>query len=69
MLFDFKDIKDVYSYNFSTFLIKNDGTLWATGSNEYSRLGLGQVDTYYAFRLEQTMPNAKHIECGAYHIL
>ena len=41
MLFDYKDVKDIYTHNDNTFLVKNDGTLWATGYNEFGQLGLG----------------------------
>ena len=71
MLFDFKDIKDVYSYMFTTFLVKNDGTLWSCGYNEYGQLGLGQtdMDKYTTFTQVPNMNNIKKIlinDCWVY---
>ena len=47
------DVKDIVcggsgSYG-HTFMIKNDGTLWATGFNTYRAIGTGDTSTKYVF--------------------
>lgn len=38
-----KDITRIICGYFHTFLIKQDGTVWATGYNGYGQLGLGDT--------------------------
>ena len=35
------DIKQIYCGDYHTFILKNDGTLWGCGKNDYGQLGLG----------------------------
>ena len=45
------------------FLLKNDGTVWATGNNGYGQLGLG--DTNNSTRFQQVnITDVKQIACG-----
>ena len=43
------DTKEIICCSGNTFIIKNDGTLWATGSNSYGQLGLGTSSSVSSF--------------------
>ena len=62
------DIKSVYCGYYHTFILKNDGTLWGCGHNEYGQLGLG--DNINRTTFTQVTTNAddiKSVYCGYYH--
>ena len=62
------DVKEVHCGHESTFTIKNNGSLWATGNNAYGQLGLG--NTSHKSTFTQVTVNAsdiKQIACGSYH--
>ena len=64
------DIKEIYCGRSSTFILKNDGTLWSCGFNDYGPLGLG--DTGYKTTFTQVTTNAdnvKEVYCGFYHTI
>ena len=46
-----------------TFLLKTDGTVWATGNNGYGQLGLGDVVNKTQF-YEVNISDVKQIACG-----
>merc|ERR1712222_215342 len=48
-------VKDVCTGEYTTFVIKKDGSLWATGLNNYGQLGDGTVTTagYSSLALKQ----------------
>ena len=43
------DIKSVYCGGFHIFILKNNGTLWGCGRNDYGQLGLGDTNHRYTF--------------------
>ena len=43
------NVKEIYCGNGYTFILKNDGTLWSTGYNDYGRLGLGDTTSRTTF--------------------
>ena len=64
------DIKEIYCGRNSTFILKNDGTLWSTGYNEHGQLGLG--DTTYRATFTQVIANVddiKSVYCGYCHTI
>ena len=64
------NIKSVYCGGDHAFILKNDGTLWACGDNQYGQLGLG--DTTYRTTFTQvttSTDNIKLICCGSGHTL
>ena len=54
------DIKEVYCGWDHTLILKNDGTLWSCGRNEYGQLGLG--DTNYRTTFTQITTNADNVK-------
>ena len=64
------DIKSVCCGFYQTFILKNDGTLWGCGRNNYGQLGLG--DGYERTTFTEITTNAddvKLVDCGKYHTL
>ena len=62
------NIKSVYCIYDSTFILKNDGTLWSTGYNEDGRLGLGDTTNRNTFtQVTTNADNIKSICCGGGH--
>ena len=62
------DVKSVYCGYSHTYVLKNDGTLWACGRNNYGQLGLGDVGSKNIFTQVTTNANdIKLICCGGYH--
>ena len=61
------NIKSVYCGQNYTFILKNDGTLWGCGNNEYGQLGLGDTKNRKTFSIISTNTNdIKSIYCGGY---
>ena len=62
------NIKSVCCGNEHTFILKNDGTLWGTGYNGDSRLGLGDTISRNTFtQITTNVDDIKKIYCGGYH--
>ena len=62
------DIKSVYCGYNHTFILKNDGTLWGCGQNNYGQLGLGDDTDRNTFtQVTTNTDNIKEIYCGCYH--
>ena len=60
------DVARVFSGPFSTFIIKNDGSLWACGYNALGNLGMGNTTTTYnTFTQVTTNINndVKYVDC------
>ena len=63
------DVKQVVCGYYHTFIIKNDGSLWACGNNTYGELGLGITTEKHVFTQVTTNINndVKQIACGRYY--
>ena len=56
------------SWSRSSFIIKNDGTLWRCGGNDYGQLGLGDTSNRKTFVIIGINANdIKSVYCGTYH--
>jgi alpha-tubulin suppressor-like RCC1 family protein len=64
----FDNIKSVSCGRDHTFILKNDNTLWGTGSNYIGQLGLGHTDNQYTF-VQIPVDNIKSVSCGSFHTL
>ena len=62
---DWADVKTTYSSNHSIAL-KMDGTIWATGTNNYGQLGLGDTETRYSFTKVGHASDWVYIEAGTF---
>ena len=59
------NIKSIYCGANHTFILKNDGTLWACGYNGYGQLGLGDTNDRYAFtQVTANTSDIKSVYCG-----
>jgi alpha-tubulin suppressor-like RCC1 family protein len=59
-------IRDMISVGNHTFIVKQDGTVWATG--QYGQLGLGDTTNRNTFtQISSSFNNPKQISCGRYH--
>ena len=64
------DIKEIYCGWHYTFILKNDGTLWGCGRNDYSQLGLGDnIDRNTFTQITTNADNIKSVYCGSEHTL
>ena len=64
------NIKSVYCGRCHTFILKNDGTLWGCGDNQYGELGLGDTTNRSIFTIIGINTNdIKLIYCGNYYTL
>ena len=63
------DVKQIACGQYHTLLLKNDGSLWACGLNDYGQLGLGSTTNYKIFNKVTTNINSdvKEMACGDYH--
>ncbi|MDY3777872.1 MAG: hypothetical protein SOZ53_03325 [Candidatus Onthovivens sp.] len=62
------NIKSVYCGGDHTLILKNDGTLWGCGRNEYGQLGLGDTTNRTAFiQIATNTDDIKSVYCGGYH--
>ena len=58
------------SFSRSSFILKNDNTLWGCGDNQYGQLGLGDKSNRYTFTIIDSNPgNIKLVCCGKYYTL
>ena len=64
------NIKSVYCGNYYTLILKNNGTLWGCGDNDYGQLGLGDTTDKLMFTIIGINTNdIKSIYCGQYHTI
>ena len=64
------DVKSVYCSNNHTIILKNDGTLWGSGYNNYGQLGLGDKKDRNTFvQMTTNVNNIKSVYCGGYYTL
>ena len=62
------DIKEIYCGWKCTLMLKNDGTLWGCGANDYGQLGLGDTSNRNTFtQITTNANNIKSIYCGQSH--
>ena len=62
------NIKEIYCGENHTFILKNDGTLWSCGLNNYGQLGLGDTTNRTTFtKIITNVNNIKQVCCGANH--
>ena len=61
------DVKQVDCGEGHTIILKNDGSVWATGYNYSGELGLGDTTNRYTFT--QVTTNVKQISCGLSHTI
>ena len=54
------NIKEIYCGGFHTLILKNDGTLWSAGNNDYGQLGLG--DTSYRYTFTEITTNGDNVK-------
>ncbi len=54
----------------SSFILKNDGTLWGCGNNDYGQLGLGDTSNRETFtQITNNTDNIKSIYCSHFHTI
>ncbi|EMJ5408127.1 TPA: hypothetical protein KRN00_000657 [Clostridioides difficile] len=63
---DVDNVKAVFSYNKSAFIIKNDNKCYSTGFNNQGQLGLGDKNNRDLFSLV-SINDVKTIACGSEH--
>ena len=64
------NIKSVYCGDHHAFVLKNDGTLWGSGDNQYGQLGLGDIPNKSTFtQITTNTDNIKSIYCGGTHTI
>ena len=64
------NIKKVYCGYHHTIVLKNDGTLWGCGLNDYGQLGLGNTTNRTTFtQIITNTDNIKEVYCGYKHTL
>ena len=52
----------------NSLILKNDGTLWGTGDNQYGQLGLGDTTNRNTFtQITTNTDNVKSVYCGGSH--
>ena len=63
------DVKQITCGMYRTFILKNDGSIWACGRNDYGQLGLGDTNNRNTFTQVTTNINndIKQIVCVGYH--
>ena len=62
------DVKQIVCGSYHTFIIKNDGSIWACGNNDYGQLGLNTTDKTSFTKVTANINNdVKQIACGQYH--
>ena len=64
------DVKQVYCGYEHTLILKNDGTLWGSGRNNWGQLGLGDTTDRTTFtEITTNVSDIKQVCCGHYHTL
>ena len=64
------DIKSVYRGAEYTIILKNNGTLWGCGDNQYGQLGLGSITNKTTFtQITTNTNNIKQVCCGYHHTI
>ena len=59
------DVKSIYCGGYHTLILKNDGTLWGCGYNQYGQLGLGDTNSKSTFtEITTNTDDIKEVYCG-----
>ena len=61
------DVKEVVCGGSHTFILKNDGSVWCCGLNNWGQLGLGTSDYNAHSTFTQVTNDVKQIACGNQH--
>ena len=62
------DIKEIYCGAFYALILKNDGTLWGSGKNDYGEMGLESISGTATFtQITTNTDDIKQVYCGASH--
>ena len=62
------DVKEIACGYDHTFILKNDGSIWSCGRNNYGQLGLNdETDRDTFTQVTTNISNVKQIVCGMYH--
>ncbi|MFZ5351273.1 MAG: PKD domain-containing protein [Bacillota bacterium] len=64
---NFTDVKKVLTNGSRTLILRDDGTVWATGDNSSGSLGVGGTDYKYSFTQVQNLSNVVDIYLGYRH--
>ena len=59
------NVKDVAHSNLTTYALKNDGTLWACGSNSSGQQSIGNTSTKLVGTFTQRLTNVKKVGCSS----
>ena len=64
------DVKSIYCGWYHTFILKNDGTLWGCGYNNFGQLGLGDTTNRTTFtQIATNTDDIKSVYCGGYYTI
>ena len=62
------DVAQISCNMYSTLILKNDGTIWGAGHNQYGQMGLNNTTTFQLIPTKAlNIDNVKQIYCGNYH--
>ncbi|MGA9649115.1 RCC1 domain-containing protein [Pedobacter sp.] len=64
---DLNTVVKIFAGNLNSFFLKADGTLWATGANNFGQLGDGT--TTNVTKAKKIMDNVEMVSAGAEHTL
>ena len=60
------DIIDVACGDSTTYILRNDGTVWSSGYNNYGQLGIGNTTNFSSFKQVSGLNNIIEISAGSY---
>ncbi|WP_052295857.1 fimbrillin family protein [Parasphaerochaeta coccoides] len=63
------DVKAVSAGVYHTMILQKDGTLWATGRNNFGQLGVGEANTYTTSIPVQVMTDVAAVSAGNSHTI
>jgi alpha-tubulin suppressor-like RCC1 family protein len=66
---DIENVKDIFCGHYTSFAIKQDGTLWSCGQSDYGQIGRGDGFSTYSSNFEQVLDNVKTGSAGILHTM
>lgn len=63
------DVKAVFAGSRAAYLIKNDDTLWACGSNRFGQMGADTDDYDRSYQFKQIAEKVEDVTVGEYHAI